>query len=105
MRSMAPPGSTTGLVPVGVPTSHRRGAGRAVARATGTAVVSAVEPDEVALLHKPALERAFVHLECPPIGDARIVERARIGLAGLHVEDPDDLSVDVEERDRQGDQR
>src|SRR5687768_5418905 len=103
IRSMAPPWSTTGLVPVGSPHHTEEGPGALWRAPHGRGFISAVEVDEVPLLNAPAVERALVHFERAAVNDPRIVERAGIGLAGLHVEDPEDLAVEVEERDRERD--
>jgi N-methylhydantoinase A len=56
-------------------------------------------------VHAPAPESAAVHLEGSPVGDARVVDPARVAPARRHVEDPHDHAVAVGERDRERDQR
>jgi hypothetical protein len=58
----------------------------------------------VARRDAPARERALVDLERAAVGDPRVVERARVGVARLHVEDLQDAPVPGVERDRERDE-
>src|SRR3954452_22685877 len=52
----------------------------------------------------PAGERALVDLEYAAVGDFRVVERARVGVARLHVEDLQDAPVSRVKGDRERDE-
>src|SRR6187551_3661887 len=58
----------------------------------------------VARRDAPASERALVDLERAAVRDLGVVERARVGVAGLHVEDLQDAPVPRVEGNRERDE-
>src|SRR4029079_17846353 len=58
----------------------------------------------VARREAPVRERALVDLERTAVRDPRVVERARVGVARLHVENLQNASVPGVERNRQWDE-